>query len=228
MDAYPVPGDLQAKAICGLEIDSHHRGHTAHLLGYGIEQRGSALLEALSLQRADRRGRMQQMVDQLRSLGLNLCLDDVIAHAPGASSLGRPHLARALVAKGHAESVQDAFDRYLADDATAYVALERLSAQRIIDLIHAGSGVAIVAHPLRLRDPEDLSELIELGVDGIEVVHPTASPAQEAELREIARRHGLLVTGGTDFHAPVPGRPLGIELADSEVHLLLERIAVRA
>lgn len=212
IDAYPVPEDLRERCIPGMEVDSHHAGHTVHLLAYGIFA-DSPLLQALAAQRADRLRRMQGMVERLNVLGLAIAIDDVVAQANSAASLGRPHLARALLAKGHVTSVQEAFDRYIADDGDGYVALERLTSREIIDLVHRSGGVAVIAHPMRLRDPAHIEELIELGVDGVEVIHPTASAQDEQRLRAIAAQHDLIVTGGTDFHAPVAGRPIGVEIA---------------
>lgn len=212
LDAYPVPEDLRERCIPGLEVDSHHGGHTVHILAYGIEDKECELLQALRAQRENRIGRMAAMVDRLRDLGIEVTMADVQAQVSGASSLGRPHLARALVAKGAVASVQEAFDRYLADEGDGFVALERLTSAQIIAMIHRCGGVAVIAHPMRLRDPAHLEELCELGADGIEVIHPTADADAQAMLREFAATRGLLATGGTDFHAPVEGRPIGVEL----------------
>lgn len=228
LDAYPVPADLAAKLIPGLEVDSEHAGHTVHVLAYGVQDKQSPLLRALAAQRSDRHARMQTMVQRLCELGFHVTMDDVFRNAPGATSLGRPHLARALVNLGHATSVSDAFERFLADDAPGYSALRRLTARQIIDLIHESGGVAIVAHPMRLRAASHLEELIELGVDGIEVTHPTASIDDERNLRMLARENDLLVTGGTDFHAPVPGRPIGVDFPEEDLFALQSRLSANA
>jgi hypothetical protein len=228
LDAYPLPPPLAARAIPGLEVDTHHGGHTAHVLAYGVGDKHGPLLSALRAQRLAREERMAAMVDVVRSAGIDVTLDDVRAQATGSVSLGRPHLARALVAKGAVGNVQEAFDRYLADDASAYVALERLTAERAISLIHESGGVAVAAHPKRLHHASDLGELIALGLDGIEIVHPTADASDEAAFLEVARNHGLLVTGGTDFHAPVEGRPIGIEFPEREIERLRSAIEFRA
>ena len=228
LDAYPVPADLADRVIPGLEVDSHHNGHTAHILAYGVSRKDSPLLQALTTQREAREERMCAMLSRICSLGINLSLDDVRAQATGSSSLGRPHLARALVAAGAVESVQDAFDRYLADDAGAYVALERLTSERVIQLIRDSGGVSVAAHPARLRNASDLAELMELGLDGIEVVHPTADGPRAEAFLAVAQAHGLLVTGGTDFHAPVEGRPIGVPFPAREIERLREAIESRS
>lgn len=215
VDAYPVPEDLRDRCIPGLEVDSHHGGHTVHLLAYGVDDKQSPLLRALTAQRQDRRRRMESMVARLNTLEIAIEIDDVIAQATGTTSLGRPHLAHALVARGHVQTVQEAFDRYIADDGDGYVALERLTSARIIELIHESGGIVVIAHPMRLRDVTHLEQLHGLGVDGIEVIHPTADAAAERMLRDFAAERGLLVTGGSDFHAPAAKRSIGVELGDS-------------
>ncbi len=228
LDAYPLPEDLGARAIPGLEVDTHHGGHTVHILAYGVGRKDSPLLHALAGQRQARESRMAAMLDQVRALGIDITIDEVRAQAIGSASLGRPHLARALVATGAVATVQDAFDRYLADDRGAYVALERLTSQTAIGLIHESGGVAVAAHPARLRNASDLCELVEIGLDGVEVIHPSADGARQTELLEFARQNDLLVTGGTDFHAPVPDRPIGIELPAAEIARLHEAIGSRS
>jgi hypothetical protein len=228
IDAYPVPDDLRHRCISGLEVDSHHRGHTVHILAYGIADPNCELLQRLKAQRENRVERMKGMIARLQALHINVTMDDVQAQVIGASSLGRPHLARALVAKGVVDTVQDAFDRYIADEGDGFVALERLTSQEIIAKIHRCGGAAVVAHPMRLRDPKHLEELYEFGVDGIEVVHHTANEDEQQMLREFANARGLLVTGGTDFHAPVADRPIGVQLDAEFVNRLRRAIEQRS
>jgi predicted metal-dependent phosphoesterase TrpH len=226
VNAYPVPEDLQPRCIPGLEVDSHHAGHTAHILAYGIDDDCSPLLTSLRTQREARLFRMLEMIERLNELGIAITIDDVREHSAGASSLGRPHLARALVSKGYVPTVQDAFDRYIADEGGAYVELARQTAAQTIDLIHRSGGVAIVAHPLRLKSEGALEQICELGADGIEVLHPTAGLEEEVRLRAFAEYHGLLITGGTDFHAPC-GREIGVRLEIEACEALQAAIALR-
>lgn len=226
LDAYPIPEDLRGSAISGVEVDSHFAGHTVHILAYGVEDKDSPLLRVLHEQRVARVARMVLMVDRLKPLGVDVDLEDVRAQATGTSSLGRPHLARALVAKGYVSSVQAAFDRYIADEGDGYVSLERQNASKMVELIHRSGGVAIVAHPKRLCAPHHLAELCALGIDGIEVVHPTANREAERELRAFAKERSLLVTGGTDFHEPTE-RSIGVEFEAEAIEALREAISAR-
>ncbi|MDQ6931327.1 MAG: hypothetical protein M3126_11760, partial [Candidatus Eremiobacteraeota bacterium] len=162
--AYPVPKDLRDRVINGLEVDSQFEGDTVHLLAYGIGNNYSPLMCALRTQREARYLRMAAMVGRLNALGIPIQLDEVLARA-GGGSIGRPHLARALVAKGYVSDTQEAFNRYIADDGDGYVALARLSTAEIIDLIHRSGGVAVVAHPKRLPSSVHLSDVCDLGAD---------------------------------------------------------------
>lgn len=223
IDAYPVPADLQSRVIPGMEVDSVHRKQTAHLLAYGVESAESPLLQALRKQHEDRLPRMRAMVERLDRLGIPITLEDVVAQAVGTDRLQRPHLARALVAKGVVDSVEDAFERFLDDTCDAYVPLERMSSRAVIDLIHQSGGAAVIAHPMRLLSARTMGELCDLGADGVEVYSPSASPEDQRAIAEFAEGHNLLMTGGTDFHAP--GRDIGVEIEERQIDAL--RTAVR-
>ena len=222
VDAYPVPADLQSRVIPWLEADSVHRGQTAHLLAYGVRSADTPLLRALQRQREDRAPRMHAMVKRLEELGVPITFEEVAAQAPGTSRLQRPHLARALVAKGAVKSVEEAFSRYLDDTCEGYVPLERMTSKTVIELIHQSGGVAVVAHPARLLTERAMAELCELGADGVEVYNPSASPRDQQTIAEFARAHELLITGGTDFHAP--GSEIGIDLEERDVEALKEAV----
>lgn len=228
LDAYPMPADLDDRVIPGLEVDTHHANHTVHILAYGVSDKASPLLTTLAGQRSAREERMSAMIDAVRKRGVDVSMEDVRAQATGTVSLGRPHLARALVASGAVATVQEAFDHYLGDHCDTYVPLQRLTSVRAIELIRESNGVAVVAHPQRLYNDSDLSELIALGVDGVEVIHPTADAVAQQRLMDLARAHELLVTAGTDFHAPVEGRPIGVLFPAREIERLREAIASRA
>ena len=229
MDVYPLPDDLAAKSIPGMEVDTKCEGSTSHLLVYGIRGKDAPLLDRLRAQREARRGRMERIVDKLRASGIGVSMFDVEEQAGAAQSLGRPHLARALVKLGVVPDVQTAFDRYIADDKDGFVSLERLESADAIRLAHESGAVVSVAHPKRLREPRLLDVLRNEGVDGVEVIHPSADPAAAADFRDYAVRYGLLVTGGSDFHAPSPGYEPGVSsLTAEDVDRLLEAVGKAA
>ncbi|MBC5824892.1 MAG: PHP domain-containing protein [Candidatus Eremiobacteraeota bacterium] len=225
IDAYPVPADLASICLPGLEVDTEHDRHTVHLLAYCVTDPDSPLLTALKKQREERVVRMRAMVERMQGMGAKISFDDVRAQVKGGGSMGRPHLARALVATGTVANTQEAFDRYLADGEDGFVALKRLTSAQIIALIHESGGIAVVAHPKRLHAEHHLAELCDLGADGIEVVHPTADARLQNELYEFADRRGLLTSGGSDFHTPENGVAVGISIPAHRLERLMERVA---
>lgn len=224
MDVYPLPPDLAGRCIPGMEVDTKCNGATTHLLVYGIASPDAPLLELLRAQRAARRVRMEAMIESLRGRGFEITMAHVEAQAAKAVSLGRPHLARALVDIGVVGTVQEAFDKYIADDGDDYVSLDRLDSARAIELAHQSGAIVSVAHPCRLKQPQMLEQLRDEGVDGIEVVHPSADEDAMRRLTGFACANDLLITGGSDFHAPAPGYAPGIEFAAEHVERLREAV----
>jgi hypothetical protein len=154
--------------------------------------------------------------------------EDVVAEAGDEAGVGRPHFARALVAAGAAADVDDAFDRYLADGRAAYVPKARIDPPDVARLAHASGGVAVLAHPLSTGlEPRDLERLVaELadggpadgGLDGIEAVYGSYSPDQRNTLKGMAKRCGVVATGGSDFHGTFkPGLNVGTGRGDLRV-----------
>ena len=224
MDVYPVPGDLAPRCIPGMEVDTKCNGVTAHLLCYGIRSKDAPLMLHLHAQREARRTRMHEMVTGLQAQGIEVTMADVERQAGSAASLGRPHLARALVTLGVVQSVQEAFDRYIADECDAYIALARLESRDAIALAHESGALVSIAHPARLKAPAGIDVLREAGADAIELVHPSADEDYRREIRSYAERYGMLLTGGSDFHAPAPGYEPGITLEARDVERFVEKI----
>src|SRR5579872_6143936 len=135
MDAYPVPEDLRARSISGLEIDTQSDGQTVHVLAYGAGDFNGELMSRLKQQRENRSVRGQRIVERLNEMGVDLKFEDVLDMAKTSQSVGRPHIARALVLRKYCQSIQAAFDEYLAEGSGGYVPLERLSTIEAIDLV---------------------------------------------------------------------------------------------
>lgn len=191
--------------IAGVEINSEGDadlgGLDVDFLGYYVNPDDAALQERLELIRNARLGRARGMVEKLAALGMPVSWERVLAIAGDAESLARPHVARALLEAGHVSSLQEAFDKYLHDGGPAYVNRLRATASEAIGLVHRAGGLAILAHPYHNATAHLIPTLIARGLDGIEVYYPDHTPEQRADLLRIAREHGLLVTGGSDFHA---------------------------
>jgi predicted metal-dependent phosphoesterase TrpH len=191
--------------VAGVEISAEYSPGTMHILGYCIDHHAVSLSTKLEELRVAREQRNPQIAHRLNSMGFDVSYEEV-AELAGNNVVGRPHFARVMIDKGYVSSVQEAFDRYLKKGAPAYVEKARLSPADSISLIQAAGGVAVLAHPyqLKLESYEDVDKLVgelaDLGLDGIEAVYSRHSEDQRARYSEIAKRHHLLITGGSDYH----------------------------
>lgn len=190
------------EVIAGVEITAEFRGCEIHLLGYFIRPDDSGLSAALADLRAVRRERLMEMARRLTRLGPSV--EDAVAAIPAVVSVGRRHLARILIERGHARSLHGAFAEWLARPDLAGVAKRRLPAAEAIALVRGTGGVASWAHPPPDADLRTLEELRSLGLAAIECAYPWPSRANETRLRQLARAAGLAVTGGSDSHDPDP------------------------
>lgn len=204
-DAPPGSGP---RLLAGVEINVHAEPdgpRELHLLGLGIDPAEPSLAAALERQRTLRRARALETVERLRSLGLPIDDELRATLGPGVDAVGRPHLARALIAAGRATSIEDAFARLLGRGGPAYVPRESLSAREAIEAIRAARGVAVLAHTVDAPDHVALLDrLQDWGLGGLEVFYGGMgrpfTPVQVARLERFATERGLLATGGTDYH----------------------------
>ena len=216
--------------IPGVELSTAPDPVECHMLGYFVAITEPGLVSRLRELRLGRTDRGRAMVEQLATLGLPLRWERVEQLAGG--SVGRPHIARAMVERGYVETVAEAFDRYIGKGRPAYVDRPTLTPTEAVELIHGAGGVAVVAHPLSPLIPDldaFLRRLAAVGLDGLEVYYGDYTPAQVAELREVARRHGLIATGGSDFHGieVLPQYVLGGTSIPSSVVPALEEARAR-
>ena len=195
-----------------------------HMLGLGIDPDAPSLSGFLARIRAGREERNVRMVERLTSLGLPVTMDEVRCHA-GGGIVARPHIARVLVEKGYATSLNDAFARYVGKGGLAYVSRYRPSQEEAIEVIHAAHGAAVMAHPrfwtsdARLL-AEGFARLKDLGLDGVEAVYQANLPLETPMHLRLARAAGLAVTAGSDFHgANKSAVTLGMDVEDEETFL---------
>lgn len=209
--------------IPGIEISSTLDGEELHILGYFVDPAHPTLRTFGDAAAKRRRERMQAMIDKLEELGVHVLLEDVLRVAgPESASIGRPHLARALVEQGSVASFGEAFERYLADDGPAHVPIQLLSSREAIDLIHNTGGIAVWAHPPHPTFEDKLDAFVDWGLDGVECYRPRNSEAEVSRLLDAAHEHDLLVTGGSDWHGEWHG-PLGSFHVDrDQVEALLQ------
>ena len=219
--------DPGLRVVPGVEMSCVVDGADVHLLGYGIDVESPGLTTFLTERANERRSRAAAIVDRLAEIGVPVSLPRVTELA-GSGTVGRPHVARALVEAGHVSSIGNAFDLYLGNGRPAHVERPELTPQRAIDVIHAAGGAAVLAHPLYSPGYADfLPDLVAAGLDGLEVVYPDHNEATERRLAALAASHRLIATGGSDFHAD-SGRP-GHGLGESAVPAsVIDLLAARA
>ncbi len=199
---------LGLRLVPGVELSVHQEGVEVHLLGLHIRDVAGlqAELEAI---RDQRRLRAIAMVEKLAAAGAPIAIEAVLAEAAGGA-IGRPHVARALVAAGHVKDQRDAFDRFLAAGRPAYVDKARLEIADGIAMVHRAGGLAIIAHPGAEGRRERIEPLVPMGLDGLEVRHPSHSAEDVKRLDALAQHFGLVVSGGSDWHGAMQGpRVLG-------------------
>jgi predicted metal-dependent phosphoesterase TrpH len=227
--------ELGIELVPGCEISCRPVGTGGmHVLVYFVEDDGGPLAEELGRLREDRRRRNVALVDRMVSLGLPVTYQEVADIAGGEEGMGRPHFATALVRHGVVGSVQEAFDRYLANGGPAYVPKSRLDAIDVARLARASGGVAVLAHPYSLDlEPDELArtvgELAEEGFAGIEALYGRYSPRQRQDLVNLADRFDLVATGGSDHHGTIkPDLTVGTGTGDLKVpDRVLDQLASR-
>lgn len=221
--------------VPGIEISADFSPGTMHILGYCVDDESTALKEKLATLKSAREKRNPEIARRLVALGFDISYAEVVQTANNYV-VGRPHFARLLVERGYVRNIQEAFDRLLKKGAPAYVEKARLTPADSIELIHRAGGVAVLAHPYQLKLPsyeavsELVAELAALGLDGIEANYSRHSPAERSAYSEIATRHHLLVTGGSDYHGSYkPDIDIVTGLGDLKVpYELLEALKTRA
>ena len=171
-----------------------------HVLGYGVDADDPAFEQTLAGQRNARMARLQMIIDRLRELGVPI--DEQIAPAlASGEAVGRPHIARAMVAAGYVETVQDAFDKWIDRNGPAYVPRQGMKSRAAIDAILDAGGVPVLAHyPAAPEQPTLLKLITEWGIGGLEVYYRRFRPETITAMEELAGEMGLLATGGSDYH----------------------------
>jgi len=200
---------LGVRVIAGVELSAFDDAHEVHLLALHVSQPGP-LENRLTELRALRYTRAEHIVDKLNALGVELTLDEVLQQSNGGA-LGRPHVARALIARGLVHDFRDAFMTYLGATGSAFVPKARLSIEDAIGIAHEAGALAIWAHPGDGGRRDRLEPLVAAGLDGVEVKHPSHSAEDIKRLQALTEFFGLVQSGGSDWHGATDGpRRLGI------------------
>lgn len=185
--------------IPGIEMTAEYSGKEIHMLGYFVDYRNKVLGENLKLLKQRRIERIYMMLDKLKGIGIKLKAEAIFSLA-AYGTIGRLHVARALVNQGFVNSTSEAFSRIIGDDCPAYVLGFKLLPQEAVKLIRQAGGVPVLAHPFTLRDDALIPGIIECGIMGIEALYPEHTNSKKGKYIKLAQEHNLLVTGGSDFH----------------------------
>ena len=191
------------RVVPGIEISSMWEGRELHILGYWIDPLAAPILEHQTMAVRRRETRMEAMIERLGGLGLEVSMEDVRAAAgPSVMVLGRPHLARAMHARGHTRFYSEAFNKYIGDSGPAYVAEGFPEPAAAIDTIHRAGGVAVWAHPAPAWFLEGIPLLHDWGLDGVECFRPGMEESDVRLFEKEALARGLMPSGGSDWHGP--------------------------
>lgn len=217
--------------VLGAEISCQtSEALSVHMLGLLFDPENQPLRAALEETRNNRITRMERIVAKLQEAGMEITIKDVYAELSEGATLGRPHLADAMVKKGIVADRGEAFEKFLHNRSKYYIPDASPTPEAAIGLIKAAGGVAVIAHPFaslrgRIISPEYLESLVDAGLDGIEIDHRDHNEGERDSLREMVRRFGLITTGGSDYH----GTGKVNQLAENTTDLAqLERIITRA
>ena len=190
------------EVIAGIELTSQYEKQEIHILGYFLDCQDKALLEKLKLVQLNRIERVYKIVNNLEEQGVKLNAQ-VVFDISGKGTVGRMHIARALLKEGWVTTTAEAFRKYIGDKSPAYVLGFSLSPAEAINLIKGAGGVAVLAHPYMLHNDELITEFAGYGLQGIEVYYPEHSQSMVNFYLDLAKKLNLLVTGGSDFHGSV-------------------------
>ncbi len=197
-EAIEVGKKLGIEVIAGLEISSDIRDKEVHILAYFVDIDNKELEHYLNFFREERVKRAHRIIQKLNAMGMNLSIDDVFEKAKN-SAMGRPHIAQAMLEKGLVGNYYEAFNKYIGNGCPAFEKKVHVSPQSAFKIINDAGGLSFIAHPGNM--PEIIiKELIEDGVDGIEVIHPSHTPQMVQYYRGIVNQYYLLESGGSDFH----------------------------
>jgi len=227
-DAVAIGRELGVRVVPGIELSAVENDVETHILGLHLSDTREMEAELVAL-REMRRSRAARIVERLNALGVRIELTAVLEQAAGGA-VGRPHIARAMIAEGWAVDFRDAFERYLGNNKPAYVAKDRLPIADAISLIHRAGGLAVLAHPASGGTRDRIEALTREGLDGVEVRHPSHSSEDIARLSALVDHFSLVPSGGSDWHGAAEGaRTLGMMRVPADwLHRQDDRLSIRA
>lgn len=237
--AQQIDCPLGVKLLSGVEISAAPPSFapfsgSLHILGYGFDLNDSELNRMLMVLQEARKNRNPEILRRLSHLGFDITLNDIVREV-GGGQIGRPHIARVMVARGFVHSIDEAFDKYIGQGKPAYVDKFRIPCRQALDIVLGAGGISVLAHPflLNISNRDDLEHFIislkEMGLEGIEAYYPEHPPEETLYYEHLANKLGLLMTGGTDFHGSLkPEIQMGTGNGDFHVpYRLYEQLMAR-
>lgn len=223
-EVLPLAKELNLEIISGVEFSSVHKGTSVHILGYAFPLENPAIQKFCSRHHLRRENRNKGILERLAKHGIPILEEEIRKITKANQTIGRPHIAQAMIKKGYVKSIREAFKVYLGEGKKCYAEGESFSAEETIDLIHEAKGLAVIAHPHLLNDRKTLHELLEMNVDGLECFYACFSHAANLPWIKLAEKKHLLMTGGSDFHGDMkPQISLGSSWVGEDIFRTLQK-----
>ncbi len=222
-DAMNFAARHQFNLIPGVEFSASHKGHSVHILGYAFHLGHPSLISFCERHSIRRRDRNREIIGKLNKLEIKITEEDLFSVAKIPRSIGRPHIAQVMLAKGYVETAQEAFRRYLGEGKLAYAPGQLFSIEETLGVIHEAHGLAVIAHPHLINHQKVFRDLLEMNFDGIECFYSRFQQVQNERWVQIAQKKGWLMTGGSDFHGEIkPAVHLGCSWVDETTFQVLK------
>jgi len=201
---YVNKNNINIEIIPGVEINTIYKGYEVHILGYFMDTNNAAFQNLMKTQQQARVNQTNEIIELLnKKAGIRIKFEDVKSLVAEGGSIGRPHIARAITNAGGVNNVMEAYAKYINDSSNVYVQRKTVSPHEACEIIYEAGGIPVFAHPIDVEISDELAkELISYGLRGIEAYHRKHSPAVVEHYSSLAEKYGLIITGGSDFHAP--------------------------
>jgi hypothetical protein len=225
--ALPAAKANNIKLITGVEFSTVHNGTSIHILGYAFPPESVVIQDFCDKHTLRRTDRNLQILKLLQKKNLPISEDELLVESQNENvnikkTVGRPHIANAMIKKGYVKSIQEAFQKYLGEGKCCYAEGESYSTLETLELIHQAKGLGVIAHPHLINDQHILKDLLDMNFDGIECYYARFNMDQHKRWLKIAKKKNWIVTGGSDFHGDIkPKLPLGASFVNEELFNVL-------